>query len=465
MQSNLEPVTTAVLLKMNEHLPFDVLCDIFSYYQQQEDAFYPVETLLLVCKFWAEVALSHRVIWGRFRIRFGHEPILKMWRKRLPLRLMRSGAHYIPLDIDVRSESFDLDEEVLRNARFYSKKCFDKKGSRMSRCRCNSAHAAMITWMFDVLVGNNGELCSRWRTLRIHSGTERYTVHLGSAVTSLGNAITSPTPSLISLSLINVSVSNEMNINHTAIPSAPLLQELMLGQSSLPHLPDMSNVRKIEIYCLHITDLDHISLQEATRMQELTIIQASQQIILAPVLHELSQLTLTGANLPSTFERTSMPQLTHLSVSLWNWDLCCELAECIAFPLEQLVQLEIGRPRHVYSIPTYGDLARSVFRLLRRSTRLNSIISSLALFNLVVKWMWEDRRSFDMRTAEIEGGLEPWHWQESLVLVSPSGDCLMKLAGNESSARLESLALEWRLASPDMSWDTLLAILFHSPSW
>jgi hypothetical protein len=71
---------------------------------------------------------------GRFRIGFGHEPILKIWRKRLPLRLMKSGTRVL-LDIDIHSESSDLDEEVLRNARFYSKKCFDKEGLRMSCCR------------------------------------------------------------------------------------------------------------------------------------------------------------------------------------------------------------------------------------------------------------------------------------------------------------------------------------------
>src|SRR6202000_2920973 len=98
--------------------------------QQGENAFYPLETLLLVCKRWSSAALSNRALWARYKIQLGHEPITKIWRARLPLRIARSGEATL-VDIDI-----DTDRTGTRDASCQGGGCAGDKWSFWP-CRCH----------------------------------------------------------------------------------------------------------------------------------------------------------------------------------------------------------------------------------------------------------------------------------------------------------------------------------------
>lgn len=59
--------------KINRLLPFDVLSYIFLYYVEDETLDFPLETLLLVCRFWNAVALRHKQIWSILNVKIENE--------------------------------------------------------------------------------------------------------------------------------------------------------------------------------------------------------------------------------------------------------------------------------------------------------------------------------------------------------------------------------------------------------
>lgn len=67
-------------------LPFDVHFQIFEDYLLKEATTHPVETLLLVCKSWAQAALEDARLWSKFAI----EPKdLAFWSSCITRRLGR----------------------------------------------------------------------------------------------------------------------------------------------------------------------------------------------------------------------------------------------------------------------------------------------------------------------------------------------------------------------------------------
>jgi hypothetical protein len=93
---------SSTLSQLNRKIPFDVWGLIFSHYAAEESIWDPLETLLLVCKGWKEVALGYCALWNELNIYIGHNPTSQMWNTRLPLRLARSGPT-IPLYIRLRN--------------------------------------------------------------------------------------------------------------------------------------------------------------------------------------------------------------------------------------------------------------------------------------------------------------------------------------------------------------------------
>jgi hypothetical protein len=49
-------------------LPIDILYHIFVDYAENETPDAPIETLLLVCRLWHDIALEHKRLWTNFRV-------------------------------------------------------------------------------------------------------------------------------------------------------------------------------------------------------------------------------------------------------------------------------------------------------------------------------------------------------------------------------------------------------------
>jgi hypothetical protein len=77
---------------LNSRLPADVLHLIFTEYVKEETPEYPLESLLLVCRFWTASALECRSIWARFNIVIEIISTVQNWLRIIPRRLARSGS-------------------------------------------------------------------------------------------------------------------------------------------------------------------------------------------------------------------------------------------------------------------------------------------------------------------------------------------------------------------------------------
>ncbi|KAG8752231.1 hypothetical protein FRC14_007222 [Serendipita sp. 396] len=204
----------------NDRLPFDILSYLFQLYLDQETILYPLETLLLVCKAWNEAAVTFRSLWGSYKIvtdEGDDEDLKKFWLRRLPVRLRRSGLN-TPLHIDF---------ETKPNYRYpaYRSPTTDI-GTNIGR-------------LFDILAGEKGHLCARWKSLRIVIGATfgQANIHSPHRFVFLAN----PMPSLVSLHLVGLQVRSHA----TFFRDLPSIESIAIHECQLPNLPDMSHARRI----------------------------------------------------------------------------------------------------------------------------------------------------------------------------------------------------------------------------
>ena len=193
-----------------------------------------------------------------------------------------------------------------------------------------------------------------------------------------------------------------------------------------------------------------ISLDGAKRVRELVI--EDQEIAYPIEMPCLWKFTLAGRLCPSNLSQVTMPHLTHLSFDFNNIHLCRHLSTCTSFPFRQLRELEVLPRWFNFTLKRYQELLGSMSLILGCTTRLSTIVATSPFFSVVLKWLWEHRLS---------GGSVNWAWETKPVLISSSMGALGELSGEESASEIESLALEWGLFSPDVSWETLLNTLNH----
>ena len=444
-------------------LPSDILYDIFSYYQYGEDDFHPLETLLLVSKYWASVACSDRALWARYKIRLGHEPTMKMWKARLPIRLKRSGD-LSPIEIDISTE-MDGENDPCRNAMFYPESCLGETGDGRSYwpCRCNAGHNNLLNWVLNQLTGPSGELCKRWKFFRFYSDTYYTDFGPGSGARGLFTALSFATPFLVSVSLHRVSVNAPGEFELPLLPFSPLLREISFSSCCLPlRLPNMERARRVQISATSHWSTNFVNLRQAARVERLAV--NDQDIGLPLELPHVWHLTLTGwkRRMAFNFAQVSMPRLTHLALNIGDIRLWRDSTSHRTLPFQQLKQLEIRRTPHSFKLIRYQELIGSIFEVLHISTSLVSVLASAAFFSILVKWTWISRRAIEGLVAEDGNIAKPWNWQGSVSLLSLSNSPLGILSGSETSVELEILARHWGLSSPDGSWETLIQILAYS---
>ncbi|KIM27065.1 hypothetical protein M408DRAFT_24817 [Serendipita vermifera MAFF 305830] len=442
---------------MNEHLPCDILYEIFDQYQTQEDDFHPLETLLLVCKFWATAALSNLPLWGRLKIRLGHKCTMDMWETRLPLRLMRSGD-VAPIEIDISNALVDEYGPRL-NAGFYPKDCLGYKGNGLSfwPCCCNSSHDHHINWLVHQLAGKDGKRHERWKKFSFLSESRWFTDNgPASAARGIFTVLSGPTRSLTSVTLQKVGVSSEVSAYDILFSNAPGLRQISITECNIPRFAPFKQANRIYLKEAAHWSTNLINLEEAGNLEELTI--WDQQIAFPTNLPRLRHLVLIGRWFPSNFDQTSMPHLSHLSLDFSHLFFCHELAVCPSFPFQQIRELTI-----LFARPDIGDhrpLVQTTREILRCTTQLSSIVATSPFFSLLVKGMWEARREVDSQKEQYHSNY--WMWERRPTLISTSIGPLGELSGDEDANRLEVLAQEWGLFSPEISWETLINCLAYS---
>ncbi|CCA74374.1 hypothetical protein PIIN_08327 [Serendipita indica DSM 11827] len=229
-------------------LPCDVLGEIFAHYALSEDLFHPLETLLLVSRFWHEAALIYGEIWATFNIEIGNYKSIHIWRTRVGRRLARVGPTRL-LDITIRNvysvPNHPSASDFLNGNRMNQKEPISNLSHNIYQVR-----HFMLDFLQD-LNGRDGSLTWRWRSLHLYFGDHPWNYDRGSSseVTRFSWKVLSyPTPALESLTLEYIETNgNDRRRRHPLLPFSPNLRTCTLSEYSFSFYPDISAAREVTI--------------------------------------------------------------------------------------------------------------------------------------------------------------------------------------------------------------------------
>jgi F-box-like len=438
----------------NERLPFDVLGHIFSYYAIEEMIHYPLETLLLVCKAWSHAAIGHRTLWSNLRIYLEHVPASAIWNARLPLRLARCGPD-IPLDVDLRDfldvmgpSEMDPEFEIQHLVPAFT--CAEAAYyAGQVGCSCHIAVRACINRSLRALVGDNGEICARWRSLTLYFGEGGYV--------DGSNALSCATPILQHLELGRVWVDEESATTHL-FPDVRKLKRLSLFDCRIPSLPNCDNLLDASLEwdepLRRYPDLS--ALRGANQLQVLSLRSTFNAAVPLPAqLHNLRVLKIDGqAEINNSGLLTcQMPQLSHLSLDDQDTNLLKRVLLCEGLPVEKLTQVTLTWMMHIphaeYELTAVMETLQ-VFMTRARGLKRLEVDGEFVSF--VIKVLWNSRRhQLDHNLVLASDSAEPLFDTGYLTMILKRET--IHFDGTQTPLFLEGLAKRWGCANPSLSND------------
>ena len=313
-------------------LPLDILGAIFTEYGKQETLDSQLETLLLVCRTWRDLCLDLKLVWSSFNIVFGTAVEAEKWASLVPKRLARSGKtapiHAVITNNRKRAHQY-RDVETGRMGYY---RCPALAGQLESdpefQCSCHIDIPEHIASILNALAGEGGELCSRWVTLSL-------SLHMRGRRRDLFRSLSYSTPNLRTLTLQGIDSSWPGIGALTLFPDVPLLCDLSLQHSNLPHLH--TGPRGPFQTGFH---LQRLELQDYTM----------SALMLSTELPSLTCLVLRGNWWHRTDTPILVPNLTSLTREMTMLNLCRPY-DCFVIPFEKLGTLGIFCRGHSRNSP------------------------------------------------------------------------------------------------------------------
>lgn len=356
----MERTQNETLAKEPSDLPFELLGLIFAYYAHDETLIHPLETLLLVSRWWKFVALGHHNIWGNLRIHFGHRPTQEAWLRLLPWRLGRSGT--APLSIELRYALDGLDHPYYERTSTcaWARQYF--KG--LDTCSCIESAPKFARDLLDILAGPNGEECKRWTKLHITLGGE-YRCEVGYGYRTASSWLM-PRPFTYPM---------------------PSLESLYLSQLQIPHSNSVSpfsftpSIRTVYIEHCTLGSLDGADFSSA----ESIIIRSSRILREAPNIFNFRQdsaIKVLDIDIPELRSSMISRALPHLHTLRLGWGDTSQLVDNAEYPSLRNLEFIVSEPSNHLS-QLLGPLVSSVHRPLSGITNLTISLDSLSqvLFN------------------------------------------------------------------------------------
>ncbi|KAG8828430.1 hypothetical protein FRC19_006528 [Serendipita sp. 401] len=383
----------------NERLPFDVLVQVFRYYQLNESPFTPVETLLLVCKAWNKAASDYPPIWSRYNINIDKKIVSELWLLRIPLRLSRSGLK-TPLHIDIQI--------------FLSK------------------WYLASTWvisLLEILAGENGALCAKWKSLRFCDYSQVcFSMENGEHALK---AFTYPMPLLTSLKIFSVNMSAGVVI----FPYLPSLTSVCIYNSEISNYPDMSHATRIELSNVcYRGEIDE--LIRVPEVQELRLCSNIRSIRHPREYKNLQTLDLQMYRQISDLEEVSMPSLSTLYIEFEGIAAFRPVLKFPAIASIHTLYLKGVLPPEIDRKETY----RITSHILRTSVCLRELrVTKYVLSILLEDWhAWEHLFKAESAIRVILMGI----W---------SGETKLILGEGDTNSILEKVASACNLPIPNFS--------------
>ncbi|KAG8808416.1 hypothetical protein FRC18_005037 [Serendipita sp. 400] len=341
----------------NEILPFDILVRVFQYYQLDESLIYPFETLLLVCKAWNEAASNYPPLWSTYTIDSYNMVVADIWLRRLPLRLLRSGPT-TPLHIDI---------------------CVFYECTLWSELDTNFSDEKPIIALLNILAGENGTLCARWKSLRF--SIDSYVCFTMEGGEHSLKALTYPMPLLTSLEL-----NLYMSPGAVIFPNLPSLTSVFLYNSTFNNYPDVSHALKIEFANTRCWNEMHEPMK-VPKVQELHISGDIQSFRHPWEYENLRTLVLEKYNQVSSLKGLSMPSLKTLIIEFNQVVQICAVVDFSAIANIHTFDLRGRLP--------FGEDRKEVYRIISRLIRACIRLRELRINEYVLSILLEDWHEWD----------------------------------------------------------------------
>jgi F-box-like len=328
----------------NGRLPYDILGLIFHQYSlippsslitPSNSGIIKLETLLLVCRAWHFAALGHRTLWSRLDMRIYNIEDLLYWKIHVPLRLSR-GSPTALLDVTL----------------IIGYKLPSPNGIEMLR-----------SIVLD-LIGTEGCVAKRWRTLFLHS--------LPDPVLSL---FCVPTPNLVDLKL------QFLGLQHRRLPETPVLETFCTIHSKWPY-PDMQNVTNLTIRGLWLEDAEAEAISKAQKLIKLMVMHDSEGCQLRGVFSALEYLHLEDVLYEDSLNEFSAPRLKILSLDHHYRPSYRDMLKCPGIRFHALEELILCLDSHSWGQGVESIHPEGVRLVLQAAVNINVLrvmnIESLA---------------------------------------------------------------------------------------
>lgn len=349
----------------NSILPLEILFIVFSFYTEHETPTYPLETLLLVCRFWRDAALRHRNIWSTFKIMITSPTSAVRWIDKISRRLKLSGPNS-PIYFELR---------ISRDAKPVTSD-FNKLISSIS--------------------GVDGALCARWKEFELEPPfLSDYDIIM--------DYFSYPTPILSSLKLHSFYLTSScvLPVGYRFLPSAPSLQTVVLSRCRGFPIPDISNARYVEIYRASTYNdfpgglLDLKALGPADRLQYLSLgyCDFNEPNNMPQTLPSLVSLHL-GIKIPTNINEVRLPLLQLLSLD-YHPDNITTLLACPGIPFKELKSLRFAHHED-FPHPKGDELTTPCRALFKECQQMENLTLDKEMFKQIVR---------QVRKGKVEGDI------------------------------------------------------------
>ncbi|KAG8851262.1 hypothetical protein FRC20_001793 [Serendipita sp. 405] len=380
---------------MHERLSFDVIVQVFQYYQLEESPPYPVETLLLVCKTWNKIASNYPPIWSRYDIGLYSKGYFTLWLRRLPLRLSRSGPK-TPLHIKIKI----------------------------------AITPTLAISLLNILAGENGALCAKWNSLQFcYHSTTPFCFSVENEEHPL-KVFTYPMPLLTSLEISSVSMSAGVVI----FPYLPSLKSVRISDSHICNYPDMSRAKEIELSNVHCWDDLHGPIR-IPEVQDLRLSGTIPSLPHARGYKNLRTLILQKHDQTSSLKDVSMPNLTSLSIEAKGIAGFCPLMDFPAITGIHTLYLKAFLPHKM----DRKEMYRIISHLLHACVRLRELWVTEYILSILLE-NWHSCGHLFKAESAIRVILNIWTVEEKLIL-----------GEGATNAVLKKVAMAYRLQIPNFS--------------
>lgn len=317
-------LTDSASVHSNTRLHSDILGIIFSIYGREETPSFPLETLLLVCRFWTAVALEHQSIWAYFNLDLVDGATALYWSRVFPRRLERSGTNSLI--------SFALYTTEYNRCRYRKKP--------HPGCKCRKTIRQQTELIFTLIDERGAALGRRWKEINLTLPL------LHRDAMAKHSFFSHPMPHITSLTLSDVSIRSN-DPRNLFLPSTPALRSIQINTSSLPSLPILGKVTNVSIYHVCNTGYNHPPLDlsplaDAKQVRCLKLKIASLISYNLPTLLPFLQcIHFKDRFVPDNIKYVSVPALRELGV---NPDMMPILLQCANIPFHQIDTLHIRFP-------------------------------------------------------------------------------------------------------------------------